>query len=181
MDTIEAFVPQHLRRWTRPEHYFGQEWSELYAFMGRNRDSGILDTSNWECAISALARGKETCESNTVRIVHEGHWAVGWVEWIAIHESDDAALRIADKLAGRLANYPILDESDFTQREEDACAECWGENPPSRFTLSNRAHYLRSVRERYPDVSFFQIRRPWGRVLDAHDEAHQWLRSLLLE
>lgn len=27
-------------------------------------------------------------ESETVRVVRESHWAVGWVEWIAIHESD---------------------------------------------------------------------------------------------
>lgn len=179
---IAGYTPVRLRRWTRPEHYFGQEWPEFYAFLGRHRDSGILATSNWECAIAALARGRETCESNTVHIVRESHWAVGWVEWIAIHESDEAALRIADGLAERLESYPILSEDDFSRREEEACAECWGENPPSRSVLRFRAHLMRAVRQRYPDVSLFQIRLPWGRVLDDDDgEAYQYLRAMMLE
>ena len=36
-------------------------------------------------------------ESETVIVVRESHWAVGWVEWIKIHELDTTALAIADK------------------------------------------------------------------------------------
>jgi hypothetical protein len=37
-------------------------------------------------------------ESETVIVVREAHWLLGWVEWIAIHQDDDRALKIADQM-----------------------------------------------------------------------------------
>jgi hypothetical protein len=64
-------------------------------------------------------------ESETVIVVREGHWAVGWVEWIAIHATDDKALQIADANVARLENYPVLDESDWSEREMETANEVW--------------------------------------------------------
>ena len=64
-------------------------------------------------------------ESETIIVVRESHWAVGWVEWIAIHESDTAALAKADEHCGRLENYPVLDEEDWSRREYEAQCETW--------------------------------------------------------
>jgi hypothetical protein len=64
-------------------------------------------------------------ESDTVIVVRESHWAVGWVEWIAINEADADALAKADEQCGRLECYPVLDEDDFCRREFEAQCEVW--------------------------------------------------------
>ena len=58
----------------------------------RARDSDCLKQSNFAVMLRELGG-----ESETVIVVRESHWAVGWVEWIAIHELDAAALQIADE------------------------------------------------------------------------------------
>lgn len=112
---------KHLKRWTRPSHYAGDDWPEYYsAGVGQSRDSDALERSNFRCMLQALGG-----ESDTVRVIREGHWAVGWVEWIAIHESDTRALEIADKIKARLADYPVVNDDDFSREEQDEADEVW--------------------------------------------------------
>jgi hypothetical protein len=117
----EALEPKHLKRWARPQSYIGANWEEYYsAGVGQSRDSDCLEQSNFAVMLAELGG-----ESVTVIVVRESHWAVGWVEWIAIHESDTTAIATADAARERLANYPILDEDDFGEREWDAMCETW--------------------------------------------------------
>jgi hypothetical protein len=83
-------------------------------------------------------------ESETVIVVRESHWAVGWVEWIAVHASDTRALEECDRLLARLENYPVLDEDDFSEREWNAAAEYWDAASPRervRLAMEQRAQY----------------------------------------
>ena len=82
-----SYEPKHLKRWTMPNSYFGAVWPNYYVFLGQHRDSDALTRSNFTCGLKALGG-----ESETVEVVRESHWAVGWVEWIAIHQDDAAAL-----------------------------------------------------------------------------------------
>jgi hypothetical protein len=137
--------PKHLKRWTRPECYFGAEWSEYYsAGVGQSRDSDCLKQSNFAVMLSELGG-----ESDTVIVVRESHWAVGWVEWIAIHQSDTAALAAADAQCGRLEDYPILDEMDWSEREWNAACETW-----ERTGLRDRIEYCGRA-----GISIFAARR----------------------
>ena len=87
-----TYDPEHLKRWTLPDNYFGAEWPDYFSSgVGQSRDSVALERSNFECTLKALGG-----ESETVIVVRESHWSIGWVEWIAIHQDDSAALRIAD-------------------------------------------------------------------------------------
>ena len=74
------------------------------AGVGQSRDSDCLEQSNFAVMLAALGG-----ESETVIVVRESRWAVGWVEWIAVHELDTVALAEADEQCERLANYPVLD------------------------------------------------------------------------
>lgn len=115
------YEPTRLRRWKWPRDYMGESWTDYYGSgVGQSRDSSCLEQSNFAEMLSALRR-----VSDTVQVVHESHWAVGWIKWIAIHESDEKALREADRLMGRLENYPALNEDDWTQREWDAACDYW--------------------------------------------------------
>ena len=115
------YEPKRLKRWTIPQSYCGAVWPAYYSSgVGRSRDSDCLEESNFVEMLKAIGG-----ESETVTVVREGHWAVGWVEWIAIHQDDSRALEIADGLRADLDDYPVLNEDDFSQRESDLVTEYW--------------------------------------------------------
>ncbi len=94
------YDPEHLQRWTLPPNYFGAEWPDYFSSgVGQSRDSDALERSNFTSMLTALGG-----ESETVIVVRETHWAVGWVEWIAIHQDDEKALKIADDIRRQLSH-----------------------------------------------------------------------------
>jgi len=105
----------------------GDEWHGYYVFLAQHRDSDVVTRSNFQVGLAALGALPEwTDEENDSRIVvRESHWAVGWVEWIAIHENDAEAIAAADDMLERLSNYPALDDDHWTQLEYDEAAEWW--------------------------------------------------------
>jgi hypothetical protein len=110
-----------VKRWEHPSHYFGEVWPDYYSSgVGQSRDSSCLEESNFAMMLEALGG-----ESETIIVVRESHWAVGWVEWIAIHESNRDALKIAMANCDRLNNYPVLNEDDLGEREQEAANEIW--------------------------------------------------------
>lgn len=133
-----------LERWTMPDSYFGAEWPEYFVFLGQSRDSSALERSNFQCGLRALGG-----ESETVIVVRERHWAVGWVEWVAIHESDAEAILKADEMRCALADYPVLDESHFSELEWDEAQTQW-EMMPLKYRVELCAE---------AEVSIFAARR----------------------
>lgn len=120
-----TYQPENLERWSRPDYWFAMDdgWqysSKCFVFLSRHRDSCLIDQSNFACALQALGG-----ESATVKVVTESHWAVGWIEWIAIHEGDAKALQEADSIMAALADYPLLDEDNYSELEHNAVAEYW--------------------------------------------------------
>ena len=112
----------NLKRWSRPANYFGATWPDYFsAGVGQSRDSDELEQSNFAVMLRELGYPS----SETVLVVCESHWAVGWVEWIAIHQDDHTALETANRLIGKLADYPVLDEMDLSEREWNAQCETW--------------------------------------------------------
>ncbi len=142
-----TYEPNLLHRWEMPSHYFGAEWPEYYSSgIGQHRDSDALTRSNFRCMLKALGG-----ESDTVHVVRESHWAVGWVEWIAIHESDDAALRTADEIADKLEAYPVVDEDDWSMLEYDEACDYW-----ECMSVRERADYCERA-----GISIFAARRDY--------------------
>lgn len=142
------YVPHKLERWTMPRDYFGAEWPEYYsAGVGRSRDSGCVEESNFRSMLKALGG-----ESDTVKVVRESHWAVGWVEWIAIHESDKQSLRTADRLLMKLDDYPILDEFDHSALEWEEGSRIWAD-------VYDWRDRVREMRDHHECQSFGQMLR----------------------
>jgi len=135
-----------LERWTRPDHYAGADWPEYFVFLGQHRDSDALTRSNFERGL-ALIGG----ESETVQVVRERHWAVGWVEWVAIHESDLAARDKAQAILEKLDGYPVVDEDHLSDLEWREADEMW-----QRLTVRERVDLCREA-----GVSIFAARRDW--------------------
>ena len=126
----DVYVPENLSRWELPGSYAGAHWDGYYrAPVGRNRDSDLPTQSNWDQqwdALKAFRADVPDADGVSPVAVCENHWAVGWVEWVAIHESNGPALREADRLAARVERYPVLNEEDRSNREWEDYEKGWG-------------------------------------------------------
>lgn len=146
------YTPKNLELWTRPSHYFGATWEGYYVFLGRNRDSDDLTESNFECGLESIGgeggeipEGYEDSGENSRVVARERHWACGWIELIYIHESDTEALIKADKIAGELKDYPVLNEDDWSEREMESANRVWRDC----YDWQERIEHIRKYREQF--------------------------------
>jgi hypothetical protein len=139
------YQPTNMKLWKRPECYAGESWPEYYVVIGQHRDSALLDSHNFseiETQLDVLinklgvthlpADPEEYTDGEAPVLVHprEGHWAVGWVEWLGLHKDSPAeVLQLADELLGKLQDYPILNEDAFSDAEWNATQELWMQLP----------------------------------------------------
>lgn len=159
---METYTPTHLRPWSHPAHYLGATWNGWYAFLGQTRDSDCLTRSNFRVAFKAVHNASVAFDSEAydagdelggVVIVRENHYLCGWVEWIAIHESNHAALEKADDMVDKIENcHPVLCENDFSTLEDEEATEVW-QSLPRR----DRLYIIRGVR----GISLFAARHAW--------------------
>ena len=135
------YQPQHLNRWKMPRSYFGAEWPEYFGSgCGQSRASDCLERSNFKCMLQALGG-----ESETVLVVRESHWAVGWIEWIAIHQSNEKALQIADDIQAGLFDYPVINEDAWSEMEHEEANEVW----TNCYSDKERVAYIRDNRSQF--------------------------------
>jgi len=113
--------------------------SNLLVLMTRNRDSDLLTESNWETAIKKLGG-----ESETVEIHRFGHWACGWWESLCVVQGSKSET-VANEIFESLQDYPVLDEEDFSEREENAAQEIWEDC----YTDHERIDYIRRNRSQF--------------------------------
>jgi hypothetical protein len=133
-----------MEKWTRPQHYVGASWPGYYVFLSQTRDSGALTRSNFKVALARLGgeSGTDECTEegySLVEVVRESHWAVGWIEWIAIHESATEKVKLAEEMEASLDYYPVLDEESFSETEYEDCAQTW----KNCFDVPERLAYFR--------------------------------------
>lgn len=105
-----------------------QDWLVLES-VGRNRDNENhpLVASNWGETIKALSKCSEQADDGNGgdwEILSFGHWACGWFE-IIIVRPDSAAHTVAGEIECALSDYPVLNESDYSEREALATEEYW--------------------------------------------------------
>lgn len=117
-----------------------QDWLVV---LGQNRDSSILDQSNFICALESLGG-----ESNTVEVHRFRHWACGWLEVLI---ADPSRQSDVDEIHGALADYPVLNEMDYSDREYEAACEAW-----EHMSIQNRMNYAAE-----DECSIFSARRDY--------------------
>lgn len=121
-----------LTKWTMPSDYMGEEFYSYYHGPGRSRDSDVLEISNYETAKARLEEAAKLDEKDWKHDEepplfdgHFGHWAVGWVDELLVHEDATNTLAELEKIAEQMEDYPVLDEEDFSKREWDEQEEDW--------------------------------------------------------
>jgi hypothetical protein len=98
-------------------------WAIIYT---HNRDSGLLDQSNASAIAQALTPFTDGDDPDVVFESHD-HWAVGHVDGFSLRVFRDGqvtdAFKVYHELIERLADYPVLDEEDYSRREYEATLE----------------------------------------------------------
>lgn len=121
---------------------------KLLVVLTRSRDSDVLTESNWECAVEKLGG-----ESDEVEIHRFGHWACGWWEALCVVEGTKAH-EIATQIESDLNHYPVLDDSDFLEREMNEANEVW----KNCFNEIDRIAYIRRFRNQFEFHDFADLR-----------------------
>lgn len=106
------------RSWTRPNSYMGPDHNDTIAIIGRSRDSELLEQSNFDVALERLGG-----ESKHVEVVRDSHWACGWIEQIRVSKTHKPTLKIALDILNSLADYSVLDDGDYFERERERINE----------------------------------------------------------
>lgn len=100
-----------------------ESWSVIYT---HHRDSGLLDQSNAAAIEKAMAPFTEGDDPDVVFESHH-HWAVGHIDGFSVRVYRNGqiteAFRRYHELAERMADYPVLDEEDYSRREYEATVE----------------------------------------------------------
>lgn len=130
-----------------------QSW--FVAPVGRNRDSGPLDESNFAVALKMLGG-----ESATVEVQRFGHWGPGWFEIILVAPESLAHMQ-ATGIEASLADYSVLDDMDYSQREHDAADKVWKQC----YRDKDRVKYIRKHRSQF---EFRDLRDMLGCVRGSH-------------
>ena len=110
--------------WFRDDDIPGPEdWAIIYT---HNRDSGLLSLSNAAAIAKAMEPFTEGDDADVVEESHS-HWAVGHVDGFSIRVFREGeitdAFKVYHDLAEQVDGYPILDESDYSNREYEATIE----------------------------------------------------------
>lgn len=96
--------------------YWGEREDWLIV-AAQHRDSDVLDQSNFAVSRKML---KEVGEEGEDWAVEQfSHWAVGWVEYLIVNPQSTAAVAKGEEIRESLEQYPVLDDEDYSQREED--------------------------------------------------------------
>jgi hypothetical protein len=135
--------------WDSLSNYLGDiPEPELLCVVTRNRDANCLTESNFACALRELGG-----EGENVEVHRFGHWACGWWEALAVRAGTPEADK-AEGIAKRLADYPVLDEEDWSQREDEAAQGIWRDC----YDTKERASYIRKNRDQFEFHSFSELR-----------------------
>jgi hypothetical protein len=88
----------------------------------QTRDSGPLDQSNFETALEILGG-----ESSYVEVHRFGHWGPGWFEIIIVKPTAKKTVQKLQSIYDSLADYPLLDEMDYSKREWEEKTRIWND------------------------------------------------------
>jgi hypothetical protein len=150
--------------------------------MGRHRESSILDNSNWYIArrrfeaLMPIARLEDMAKDgpfsrfdpSKTPLIYDWRASdsmVGWIEYLMIRPCPEAAplIALAREIAESLDAYPILNEDDYSERQEEAMYGYWESDP-----LAQRLHWCQEA-----GASIFAARHA-GSIPEA---VHNWWRD----
>jgi|SRR5882762_8534744 len=98
--------------------------------VGTSRDADSVVRSNWRVLIERVVAVDP--EGVDHEIIHMGHWAVGWVEYLAVRPGSQAAV-VQSQAIDKLREHVILNEDDLSMIEHDDMTESWDSYGDTQF------------------------------------------------
>lgn len=121
-----------MKKWKYAENYGGIDYSDYYIVIGRNRDSCLLENHNYEEVWKRLndfeneLEEEDNTEYGWLIGANFGHWAVGWIELIMVHEdAPQELIDTATDILNDMSNYPLLNEDEYYRKVYEAVDEYW--------------------------------------------------------
>lgn len=132
--------------WQTPKCYFGFDPVGHVIVMTRHRESSILANSNWWIVRQRLESMHKRPIMRLEDIAHDGPFSrfdpdntpllydwrasdslVGWIEYLMIRPCAEveSLLQVARGVQRELDAYPILDEDDYSERQQEAMENYW--------------------------------------------------------
>lgn len=119
-----------------------------YVVLTRTRDADVLSESNFETALTQLDG-----ESDDVQIFRFGHWACGYWEALCVNSSNNNKFKIASEIYESIQNYPVLNEDDFSEREQVKASEIW----LNCYNKQDRIDYIRKHKSQFDFSDFSDL------------------------
>ena len=130
--------------WKSPDSYFGFDPVGDYMFYMKTRDSEIMVESNFDRMLEDIRKFiaknnfpeptvivdkfDEELPSDWVYTFTASHWGCSWVEYILVRkDAPEAIIEKADEIYHSVREYPVYDEDDYSERQDEAIYKYWGE------------------------------------------------------
>ena len=119
LQTFIEFQPTEFDRKGKGADFENRDW--LVSSIQLNRDSGLIEKSNFETYIKGLTDIEP--EGDHWQIHRFGHWGCGWFEIVILNPIDSLVLDQALQDHLSLTDYPILNEDHFSNMKLDSYHE----------------------------------------------------------
>jgi hypothetical protein len=116
--------------------------------VSRGRDSDLVTESNWDVALEMLG-GK----GRHVKVEQFGHWGCGWFEILCVNPASKRKLKVALEIVQCLEQYPLLDDSDYSERENQYCSE-YAEDAKERLAEALAEHFGLKVTKALKELAY---------------------------
>jgi hypothetical protein len=123
------------------------DYKDWYGVSGQSRDSQALERSNFKTALTMLGG-----EGENVLVARYGHWAFGWIEEIYV-KPNTPQYDIACQIESSLADYPVLNDEDFSEEEMNEANKVWA----NCYDAKERIEYIRKHRNQFEFNNFSDL------------------------
>ncbi len=180
MDGFEKYPHLQANLYERPDHYAGATFGGTATLYGRHRDSDLLTESNWDYILEQFT------DEDSVFVTSASHWLVGWVESIRLRpDASDEVKAKAEKILADLEDYPVLDESDFSEREFNAGLEYWDgwSKDPNKPDISHRVSIIKWWNDKHrghwqKSIPIVAARHSMHTLSERYPDFEQWVMEV---
>lgn len=120
--------------------YWGERGHWFIAYV-QHRDSDCLTRSNFRCFKAEL----EKIKPEAIAVESFNHWAVGWVEYLLVDPESAETVARAEEIRAKLEDYPVVDESDWSELEMEEADQIWRDC----YRPKERLKYIREHRRQF--------------------------------
>lgn len=185
MNSFEDYPTLEKHLYERPDHYAGETFEGTVTLYAHHRDSDLLTESNWAALLRIAG------DSEHVFVASASHWAVGWLDTLQLKPSapDELKQEFEDAL-NALADYSVLDDSDFSEREFEQVLSYWDgwqtleDGKPDYWALRMRLDTLKMYNEHTyagGEIPLLAIRHPLHVLSERFPSFEQYVHDVAVQ